>query len=266
MATSLDAKTYVIGPADVYYRAVGVSTPWTSMGVTLDDCVMRVTTEWFRPDNLTGVMGPVMGLDVLRKVNAQVEFTLPELAGEKFGLAYPGAIVTAGLGTVHTTGHLDTTLSGATSIGATSIVVAAATNAAVGDTIKIDTSTNAEWRTITAISSTTLSFRDPLLFAHSNGVAVEETLDATYDNRTIITAPTIRRQPDSAYREWALVAPNGWGYNELRLPRAISETETAEITVSDSTLSGIRVILGARYYGSDLTVSPFKLYGALAAS
>lgn len=263
MAATVDAKTYVIGPATVYYRAVGVSTPWTDVGVTLDDCVMRVVTEWFSPDNLSGVMGPVMGLDVLRRCTAEIEFTLPELAGAKFGLAFPGATVTAASDTAGS--GLSSTLNGATSVGATSIVVASATGAAVGDIIEIDVTTLSEYREITAISSTTLSFRDPLLLAHASGVAVVEQA-AGADNRTLITAPLIRRQPDSAYREWALVAPNGYGYNELRLPRAISQTTSAEITVSDNALSGIRVVLGARYLGSDLTVSPFKLYGAVAAA
>jgi hypothetical protein len=66
--------------------------------------------------------------------------------------------------------------------------------------------------------------------------------------------------PDAAYQEWAMVMANGNGYHELRLPRALAQAETTEVTVSDNALSGVRVTLSGRYDGTDLTTSPFDLY------
>jgi hypothetical protein len=250
-------KAYIIGPALVYYREVGVSTAWTSAGATLDDAVMRVTTEWFRPDNLSGVKGPVMGLDVLRRVEAEIEFTLGEVAGASLALALPGAQFTAEV-------HADaggtpgsTTTTAAIAAGVTTVPCTAVTNFAVGDYFRIDATTLLEYRQITAINALNISFRDPLLYAHAGGVAVVET---TGDKRDSITAPVLARQPDSAYKEWSLVSESGNGYHELRIPRGISQTESLEMTVADDAVTGVRVTIGARYLGSDLTISPFTLY------
>jgi hypothetical protein len=253
----IDPKEIVIGPAFVYYREVGVNTPWSDAGVTLDDAVMRIQLEMFRPDNLTGVPGPVKGLDVVRRCNAEIEFTLAQWAGAKFGLAIPGARITAPAGTT-VGGGVNTTLSGAVSVGATTVPLTATTNLAVGDVIKVGTGTTVEYRTVTAIASLNVSFRDPLLFAHAAAEAVVETVD---DMRTLIEAPNVRRLADSAYHEWALVAESGKsGVHELRLPIGLSQTDTAEVTVGDDSVSGIRVNISARYDGSALGTSPFKLY------
>lgn len=255
MVTAITPSAYILGGADVYYRAVGVNTPWTGIGATLDDAVLRITSERFVPDNLTGVMGPVQGLDYLRKVMAEVEFTMPEIAGTKLGLALPGTRQTAALSADASGGS--STLSSATVVGALSVTVGSATSFAVGDYIKIGTGSTAEYRQVTAISSTTFSFRDPLLFAHA---ASEAVLEVTGDNKTLFEASITRRMPDSEYREWALVASNGSGYQELRIPRGISTTDSAEVTFGEQAVAGIRVTIGARYLGSDLTASPFKLY------
>lgn len=258
MTVTVTPESYIIGPAKIYYRAVGVATPWTSVGSTLDDAVLRVTTEWFRPDNINGPLGYVQGLDILRRVMAEIEFTMPEVAGTKLALAIPGSAATTATGAVKTSGHLDTTLSADSVVGATTISLTSAANGAAGDAIKIGTGATAEYRTITLVATNDVSFRDPLIFAHSAAEVVEEADD---DNRSYISAPTLRRQPDSAYYEWALVAESGQSEpHELRIPRGISQTESAEITVADDSISGIRVVIGARYYGPDLTQTPFKLY------
>jgi hypothetical protein len=259
MSIVVDPKAFVIGPAFAYYRDVGVSTPWTSVGPTLDDAVARVNTTWFRPDNLAGVMGPVMGLDVLRGIDAEIEFTIAEVDGTRAGLVIPGARVTAAVN-ADAGGGGATTLNGATVAGATSIVVASATGLSVGDYFRVEAAANAkvEYRQITSVSGTTIGFRDQLIFDHASGVAVVET---TGDNRTAVEAPVVRRQPDTVYKEWALVMESGRSApHELRLPRAISQTEAVEMTIADDALAGVRTTLGARFYGPDLTVSPFTFF------
>jgi hypothetical protein len=257
--TSVTPSLFVIGPALIYYRAVGVNTAWTSVGATLDDAVMRVPTEWAgTQDQLSGVMGPVMGLDVLSRVGVEIEFTMPEMAGEKFGLAIPGAVYTAPVSTDSASTPLNTTLSAAVVAGATTIPVVAATNAAVGDYIHIAGASGVEYRTIDTINSLNLSFRDPLLYDHASGQVVKEALG---DNRSIVTMPIVRRQPDSAYREWAIVAESGRsGVTELRIPRGISQTTGAEVTIGDDAIAGIRVTIAGRLDPTNLTTSIFRLY------
>ena len=259
MPTIIDTKAYIIGAADVYYRDIGVNTAWNSVGATLDDATMRVVSEWFRPDNIAGVRGPVQGLDVLRRCSAEIEFTLPELAGSKFGLAFPGSRVTAAVNADAGGSPLNTTTTAAVAAGATSLALTSATNAAVGDWFRIEAGASpiVEYRQITEIASLVISFRDPLLFGHASGAAVVET---SGDNRQLIEAPFVARPPDSAYKEWALVVASGRGYHELRMPRAISQTDTAEITIGDATLSGIRCTIGSRLNPANLTESPFRLY------
>lgn len=255
MVKVIDPKAYILGPADVYYRAVGVNTPWTSIGATLDDAVLHLTSERFMPDNIAGVKGPIMGLDYLRRTNASVEFTMPEIAGSKLALALPGTRVTAP--TNATSGAGSSTLSAASVVGATTVSLASATGFAVGDYIKIDTSTLVELRQITAIATNDVSFRDPLLFAHASGVAAVEWSD---DNRTLIESSIAARIPDSEYREWALVASNGSGMQELRIPRGIAQMDSGDVTFGEQSVAGIRMTVSGRYLGSDLTLSPFKLY------
>jgi hypothetical protein len=255
VVTSIDPAAYILGPADVFYRAVGVNTPWTSIGATLDDAILHITSERFVPDNLAGVMGPVQGLDYLRRMNATAEFTMPEIAGSKLALALPGARVTAP--TNGTSGAGSTTVATASVVGARTLSLTAATGFAVGDFVKIGTGATVELRQITAIASNDVSFRDPLLFAHA---AAEAAVEWSDDNRTLIESSITRRTPSTDYREWALVASNGAGYQELRIPRGLAMVDSADVTFGETTVAGIRVTIGGRYLGSDLTASPFKLY------
>lgn len=265
MPTVIDPKAYILGAADIYYRAVGVATAWTSVGATLDDAVATITTTRFVPDNLSGVMGPVMGLDYLRKVEATVEFTMPEIAGAKLGLAIPGTRITAPVVTESGSATISTTLYAATVVGATNIKVASVGTLAAGQTVGIDVVAGSlrEYRVIDTVGTvnggTGLTFRDPLKLAHASGVVVIQT---DGDGRTLYESPIVRRLPDSEYREWALVAFNGNGYQELRFPRAVSTTDSAQITFGDAVVAAIKVTLGARYTGTDLTLSPFKLFAS----
>jgi len=259
MGLVVTPSAYIIGPAFVYYRDVGVETPWTSAGATLDDAVSRVTTTWFRPDNLSGVKGAVMGLDVLQSVDAEIEFTLGEIAGSSLALALPGSTITDETHADATGTPFTTTTTAATVVGATTVSMTAVTNLTVGDFIRLEVVDHAkeEYRQVTAIATLDVSFRDPLQFAHDAGIAAVET---DGDRRDAITSPVLTRQPDSAYKEWSLVSEAGQGYHELRIPRGLSQTESLEMTVADDAVAGVRVTIGARWLGSDLTISPFTLY------
>lgn len=264
--TSVAVESYVIGAASVYYRDVGVLTPWTSIGLTMDDAIARIGFENSNPsDALNGLDGMLRGLDYLRVISAEIEFTLPELSAPKLALAIPGSVSTTTATTDAGGTPLVTTLAAAAAIGDTSIKVVAVTNAAVGDWVRVNVVAGAldEYRQLTAVGTagaggTGLSFRDPLKKAHANGVAVVETVG---DGKTEVTPPTVRRQPNTAYKDWALVSESPASYFEFLIYRAIATSDTVELSFNDdlNQPAGIRVTLGARKDETDLTKPLVKL-------
>lgn len=264
--TSVAVQNYIIGAAAIYYRDVDVLTPWTSVGLTLDDAVARMGFQNNNPsDALNGLDGSLRGLDYLKVVSAEIEFTLPELSGPKLALAIPGSISTT-LAT--TAGANATTLAAAAAIGDTSVKVVALSGAGttfvVGDYIRINVAgALAEYRQITSVGTagaggTGLGFRDPLLKAHANGVAVTQTVG---DGKTEITPPLVRRQPNTAYKDWALVSQSPADYYEFLIYRAIATSEAVELNFNDDLQSpaGIRVTLGARKDETNLALPLVRL-------
>jgi hypothetical protein len=254
--TVINPLNYIIGAAEVYYRAIGSTGPWTSVGATVDDVVFRVNQTTFNPsDTINGLDDLIYRMDYKNGSGAEAEFTMAEIAGSKLALAVPGATSTT-VATTTVGGGLSTTTTAATLVGATTIPLTATTNLAVGDYIKIDTGANAEYRVVTLIAALNVSFRDPLLIAHSSGVAVVEVVG---DGATEIVAGTIRRQPAASYNDWVLVAQSPAAYYELFLYRAISTTDAVEFSFGDETMAGVRVTVGARKDGSDLSLPSWKL-------
>lgn len=251
--TSVDVTKYVIGAADIYYRATGVLTPWISIGLTKDDAVARIGIIQANPsDKLNGLDGLLRGMDYLRVESAEIEFTMPELSGPKLALAIPGSVATT-LATTDSSGSpFVTTLAAASAIADTNVKVTAITNAVVGQYIGIDVVAGAlrEYRVITFVGTagaggTGIGFRDPLKRVHSNGVAVTQTVG---DGKTEVIPPLIRRQPMTQYNDWALVTQSPADYYEFLIYRAIATTENIEMTFNDDAtdMAGIRVVLGAR--------------------
>ena len=221
MGLVIDPKAYIIGAAEVYYRAIGAAGPWSSIGATVDDVVFRVNQTTFNPsETFNGVLEPIREMDYISKAGAEAEFTMPEFAGSKLALAVLGAQSTT-LADDRRRRHArsSTTLAAAAAIGDTVVKVVAVTNAAVGDYIRINVAgALAEYRRIDVVGTagaggTGLGFRDPLLKAHANGVAVVETVG---DGKTEITPGTVRRQPLSAYNDFVARRPE-----PVRLLRAL---------------------------------------------
>lgn len=263
MGLVIDPRQYIIGAAEVYYRALGSAGAWTSVGATVDDVVFRLTQTTFNPsENFNGVLESIREMDILAKAGAEAEFTMPEFAGDKLRLAILGAQSATSAITEAGGTPLSTTLAAAAAIGDTSIKVTAITNAAVGDYVRINVAgALAEYRRIDVVGTagaggTGLAFRDPLLKAHASGVAVVETVG---DGKTEITPGTTRRQPLTAYNDWALVAQSPTDYYELLLFNAISKTETAEITFGDESMAAIRVSLATRRDGANLALPSWRL-------
>lgn len=256
----IDPKKYFIGAAMPYFRATGGSGPWTSVGAVVDNVVATITSTWFRPDNLQGVRGPIKGLDILRTVNAEAQFSVPEISPANMGIAIPGVQSATAVAT-DTSSGITTTLAAAASPGDTNVKVTAVASITVGMWFRIDTGSVKEIRQVDVVGTagaggTGISFRDPLQRAHATGLNFVQT---DGDGRTTITAPTVRRQPDTAYNDWALVAESGNGYAELRLLNAISQTESAQLTTGDGTLAAMALTIASRYDGASLATSPFQL-------
>lgn len=251
MAVAIHPERMVIGPAVVASRAVGVSTPWTIYGATLDDAVARIGVTWADTQNkLNGTVAPVRGLDVISSFNVEVEFTLADILGSNMAVPIPGAVSTAGV-TTATSGGASTTTTADVAAGATTIPLTAVTSLTVGDFIKIGTGSAAEYRQVTAISSLNVSFRDPLAQAHASGVAVLET---DGDGRTVITLPSIRRLSATAYQEWSIVTPSGLNEpNEIRIPIGLAKTDSVELTINDDSIAGVRVTIAGHLDEADIT-------------
>jgi hypothetical protein len=260
MVQVITPANIIIGAAQIYYRALGVATAWSSVGATMDDAVVRVAQSWYRPD-LNGMLGPVQELDYLTEQMVEAEFTMVEIAGAKLALAVPGATSTTEAVTA-TGGGLSTTLAADAAIGATNIRVAAVSGLVAGEYVRINVAgALAEYRQIDTVGTlgaggTGLTFRDPLQKAHLSGVVVEETVGA---GKTVITGSTVRRQPASAYNQWAIVGEAPGGYYELLLDSGISSTDSAEITFGDETTGGIRTTIQSRYAGATPNTPPWRL-------
>jgi hypothetical protein len=259
----INPVSYIIGAAEVYYRAVGSLAAWTSIGSTVDDVVFRVNQSIINPsDTINGLQDLIREMDFKNGGGAECEFTMPEIAGPKLALAIPGAVSTT-LATTDAGGTpFTSTLAAAAAIGDTSIKVVAITNASAGDYIRINVAgVLAEYRQITVVGTagaggTGLQFRDPLLKAHLSGVATVETVG---DGKTEITMGTVRRMPLASYNDFALVAQSPADYYELILRNGISTTEAAEFSFGDETMAGVRVTIGARKDGANLTVPSWVL-------
>lgn len=251
----------IVGAASVYNRAVGSVAAWTGVGATLDDTTVRVAQSFFRPD-LNGILGPVQELDYLTEQAVEIEFTMVEIAGNKLALAIPGATSTTEATTDAGGTPGVTTLAALAAIGDTAVKVVAITNFVAGDYIRINVAgALAEYRQIDVVGTagaggTGLQFRDPLQKAHSNGVAVVETVGT---GKTVITGSTIRRMPATAYNQWAVVGESPNGYYELLLDSGISTTEGAEITFGDEAVGSIRTTIQSRYAGATPNTPPWRL-------
>ena len=262
MGLVIDPKAYIIGAAEVYYRAIASVGAWTSIGATVDDVVFRVNQTTFNPsEDFNGVLEPIREMDYISKAGAEAEFSMPEFAGAKLALAVLGA-QSAVLASTDAGGGGTTTLAAAAAIGDTAVKGVLFTNFVAGDWIRINVAgTLAEYRRIDVVGTvgaggTGLGFRDPLLKAHASGVAVTETVG---DGKTEITPGTVRRQPLSAYNDFALVAQSPADYYELYLYNAISKTDSAEISLGDESMAGNKVTLGSRRDGANLALPSWRL-------
>lgn len=252
MGVTIDPNAYLIGACDVYYRDLGGTGLWISVGATVDDVVFRLTQTMFNPsDNFNGILQRVKGMDYKSKEAAEAEVTMPEIAGAKFPLVVPGARVTENAAADAGGGWADD-LNGDVAAGATSIIVTDATGIAVGDIAHIGTGATEEYRVIDAIAAQTLTFRDPLLNDHADAEVVVE---ATNDGKTEIRGSLSRRLPDSAYHDWVLTPQSGTDWFELYLYNAVATQDAAELSFGNESMAAVQATIGSRWDGTPGTDS-----------
>lgn len=266
MPLVIDPKQYIIGAADVYYRSLATrdAGPWSSVGATVGPVLFKIPQTIVNPgDTFNGVLQPILGMDYLSKQGAEVDFTMPQFAGANLALAVLGATSSVLPNTDAVGTPFVTTLAAAAAIGDTNIKVTAILNAVVGQWIRIDLVAGAlaEYRQIDVLGTigaggTGISFRNPLRQAHANGVAV---VQANGDGKTEIIPGTTRRQPNTNYNDWALVAQSPNDYYELIIFNAISSTQSADLSFGQDTMAAISVSLAARKDGSNLNLPSWKL-------
>lgn len=263
MPTVIDPRQYIIGAAEVYYRAIASTGAWTSIGATVDDITFRVNQENFNPsEDFNGIMEMIREMDYTSKASAEAEFSMPEIAGSKLALAIRGAVTTATSAADAGGTPGTTTLAAAAAIGDTTVKVVAVTNFTAGDYMRINVAgALAEYRRIDVVGTagaggTGLQFRDPLLKAHLSGVAVVESVA---DGKTEFTPGITRRQPLTAYNDFVLVAQSPNDYYELYLYNAIATQDSSEITFGDESMAAIAVTLGTRRDGAALALPSWRL-------
>lgn len=256
MPVVIDPTQYIIGAADVYYRPVGGTGLWVSVGATVDDIVFRVNQASFNPsDKFNGLLEQIREMDYVSKAGAEAEFTMPEFAGDKFKLAVLGAVSTT-VAAADTSGGWTDALDVDAAAGDSEITLTSGVGVTVGDIAHIGTGATAEYRTIDAIALGVATFRDPLKNDHA---ADEVVVQADSDGKTEITPGTTRRQPLTAYNDFALIAQSPSDYYELYLYNAISTTDAAEVTFGNESMAAIKVKLGTRRDGLNLSNPSWKL-------
>lgn len=264
MPLVIDPKQYIIGAADVYFRAVGSVGAWTSVGATVNPVIFRVHQTTFNPsDQFNGLLALVREMDYTSKQSAEAEFDLPQLAGPNLALAMRGvqsAVLASTDASAGTPGS--TTLAAAAAIGDSVVKVAAVTNFSAGDWMRISaTGVLAEYRQIDVVGTagsggTGLQFRNPLRLAHASGDVVVETIG---DGKTELTPGTTRRMPLTAYNDFALVAQSASDYYELLLFNAITTADPVELSFGDQTMAAIKTVVGTRRDGASLSSPDWKL-------
>lgn len=259
MVTAVNASNYIIGKARVGVRAVGVLTPYTVIP-TIEDTVVRLNAgaELFDPSIELDVGGPVQGFQYQPRAGGiEVEFSIAQLDATNLGILLPGSSSVTSAVTAAGT-PLSTTSSAATIVGDTSIPVLSVTNATVGDYIKIDLTTNAEYRRITAINSLVISFFEPLAIAHASGVAVTETVG---DGRTTFTPAVQGRIATASYQEFAVAWPHpdsSWG--EVVIYRGLAKLDSPyELSTGARTMGRARVTITGYRNPADVDATPFVL-------
>ncbi len=251
MPNSIDSTALFFGaPASLTVGGV-------ENGATLTAPKVSVESTQYAPE-FQGAGGPISGAVFTTKIKAQVEFDINELTAAKLGQAMPGSGSTVGTGTPTTAGAaFSTTTDIDSAIGDTILNVAATTAPlAIGQFLKIDTGTNAEFRTVRAVIATAaVELTSALTKIHLSGVAVVRVVDL---NVTTITW-SIGRVPSTSFQTVIL---DGVGLDGRHLVVTVSNALAdgkLVLEMSDSAVAGSHVVMTGYYTGTNPTLCPVTI-------
>ena len=184
MLTATTAEEIFVGAGELYVDDELV-------GATMENNVFRVVQEKGSP-KLNGVPGPIKGLDYISSETAELEATIPMLSPTILGYTIPGAVSVVGDAIGVATGAL-TDLDGATTAGATSIVVTSGAGIANGEVIQIGAAGAREFRTVLSGGGTTTLVLDVALTkAHADADPVQEVVSTTLAADVAVGATNIK--------------------------------------------------------------------------
>lgn len=235
-----------VGAGDIYYRADG-SADWIAGGATMENNVWRVERDYFAP-KINGVVSLLKGTDYLTEERCFMEFSPAEVSAEILALVVPGSVSTTET-SADAGGGAATTLDAATLAGQrTAIKVAAITNMAVGDFIRIGVTPFIEKRTITRVGTalaagTGIDVDFPLMAPHASADAVVE-LDGL--GGTVIVGGAERRLPSTAYNDYRLDVPGLDGRMTRFFIFGAIASDDAEFEAADDDAMHPRVVLAGR--------------------
>lgn len=244
-----------ITPEELYYGSPTTLTyGGVDIGATTEAPTVEIEITQATPD-FQNAAGPVVGTAVVTDVVVAVNLTVNQLTAEKLTWALPGSSSVAGGGAI-TGGGGNTTLTADVAAGATIIPVAATTNLAIGNFVRIGDSGEYEYRTIDAINALNVTLTTALGRPHDAGDQVVETDDL--GGGTTITW-TAGRVPTSAYKTLVLV---GQGLDGRTMTTTITNAYSSEnisLPFGKGEFGGLQMRFVGHYSASSPLVAPFSI-------
>ena len=245
----LNTKDYLFGPPS------SLTVGGAELGPSEDPATLTITETTWGLD-LQGTVGQIAGLMRVNKVKAELKTKLNNLSLAMLRVALHGVTPTVGTAAVSAPG-LATTLTADYLAGATSIVLAAATNIAAGKFLKVGdvgeteiVKVDAEWTAGTTIPLTT-----PLVRSHDAGDAVVMVDDAG----TTILRQRIGYIPTSDHKDVVMQAVGPDGSPMMATLFDCLNTEGVSMAFGESTSAGTPVTFTAFGDLNDPTLAPYAL-------
>lgn len=251
MATTIDSTALFFG------APASLTVGGDEVGATLTPPKVTIEATQYAPE-FQGAGGPITGAVFNTKIKATVSFTVNELTAAKLAWSLPGSTSSAGTGAaVANGGAFATTLDAKTVAGTTYLpLTSVASPLAVGQWLKIDTASLAEFRTVREIVPTAgVLLNEALLLPHESGVAAVRTVDG---DTTTITWST-GRVPSLAFKDVVL---DGVGLDGQHLIVTVSDALSdgkLDVEMSDSAVAGSAITLTGYYDGANPTLCPVSI-------
>lgn len=207
--TATTSEEISVGAGEIFYRDVGSSAAWSSLGATQDENVFRLIQEFFAPQ-FNGVVGRLTMTDYLQNEVVELEVAPSEVSAALSEIVIPGSEVTTPGAVGAVGGGATGDLSAAISAGQwTAIKVSSVTNLAVGNWIRVGTTPNREIRQVVRVGTvdvggTGIDVNFPFALDHPDTETWEE-VDGS--GETVISGGPQRRIPSTSYHDFMLVVP-----------------------------------------------------------